>query len=958
MASWEDTGIWEELKSRRDDSSHSQLTCSAVCMSMPAIERVLKSASTSPTDFTLHDEEHAFRVAEWMRRLIPLTTWNALSHYELALLLFAAYLHDIGMSPEQQIVRRLHDHLLTGDRSLLGDEERRELYTWLDSNAYPAVDASPDALHSSGNLVRESVSLYCRHRHNDWTEKWIRERMPALVAEPIYPSWQVDLIALCRSHHEGFEALTSTRFDPFVVQGVGDVHLRYLACVLRLADILDVDPERTPRAILRHRDIANGSLIYWHKDHEISIELHQHTICLSARPSRAFIHRAITDSAEMIEEELRLCHRVSVEKPFDHNYEVPSRRLPHLWRIMPFLQRRITPREDAYEYIDGAFRPSPDKILRLLGSQELYLTPQSAIRELLQNAFDAIRERIAYERLSSGVDSAELGNRHKVRLSLEMKDSEHFLVCKDDGAGMSKAIICDHFLVSGTAERPDLRRLSRRCEAQGFSLERTAQFGIGVLSYFLLADSVTVNTRRLVEAGDESDEGWQFHTDGIGTFGELRRCLRNEVGTTVALHLRPGLFDEASHWWQDLVDYVRETVVRSPCCLEVSSDLDECHDRVSCHAGWLRTEHDLSRRALSWLEAEIEDASKFIGSPGDTLRVEASRLELVESLRHTKQDAEARLKWHTSEETAIEGVGLCRIHVPYFELEGGTSPLYMKTSHLDDKIRITPLRYRPIVEKEVNTATGTESLITLSWKGMSVRPKTVDECGSRHVFFTLTAGPHHHTIVEMDCSSPTFGRLSLSRESIDLGENVEEWTLYRLVAAQVADARVKLAEMQRESPFSILHYVLAHRPAPPNSIRSWIRSVAEPDTSEHECYWDPAVLPATRETKVVPHTGLTLNTKPVEEFSDFSFWCGGSGWARFWPFPPTRVVVLVCSTGGRYLLPIWDRFEEPKSKRFDATICEFPDAWDDVVGAMAPNLGQVWNSLLPQNPVGFSLTYV
>lgn len=67
---------------------------------MPDIERVL-NAGTSPLDFTLHDAEHSFRVAEWMARIVPDDVLPKLSVYELALLLLSAYLHDIGMAPEQ-----------------------------------------------------------------------------------------------------------------------------------------------------------------------------------------------------------------------------------------------------------------------------------------------------------------------------------------------------------------------------------------------------------------------------------------------------------------------------------------------------------------------------------------------------------------------------------------------------------------------------------------------------------------------------------------------------------------------------------------------------------------------------------------------------------------------------------------------------------------------------------------
>jgi len=59
----------------------------------------------------------------------------------------------------------------------------------------------------------------------------------------------------------------------------------------------------------------------------------------------------------------------------------------------------VRPYKDAYVYIEGSFRPNTEKLLELLAGTALYEEPLAAVRELLQNAFDAVRERIAYERL-------------------------------------------------------------------------------------------------------------------------------------------------------------------------------------------------------------------------------------------------------------------------------------------------------------------------------------------------------------------------------------------------------------------------------------------------------------------------------------------------------------------------------------------------------------------------------
>jgi hypothetical protein len=215
---------------------------------MPEIARVLAHGGSSPPDFTLHDAEHSFRVAEWMARLMPGGLLERLSEYEIALLLLSAYLHDIGMTPELDKVRRHRDFLLTGNTDLLTADEARDLQHWLDAAGYGAAGPC-DRARPQDETVREAdeiIAGYTRHRHNDWSEAWIRKRFEG---EPLgtYEGWMADVIRLCRSHHEGYEALVGRQFDP---RRVGSdarvVHLRYLAALLRVADVLDVDRERTP----------------------------------------------------------------------------------------------------------------------------------------------------------------------------------------------------------------------------------------------------------------------------------------------------------------------------------------------------------------------------------------------------------------------------------------------------------------------------------------------------------------------------------------------------------------------------------------------------------------------------------------------------------------------------------------------------------------------------------------
>jgi len=212
---------------------------------MPQIEKILAVGGTAPLDFTLHDAGHSFRVAERMSQIIPSDVLPELSVYELALLLLSAYLHDIGMTPERRAVEAVYQFLLTGDHEPTWIEERKEFDKWMDEN-HPDTErplnfqTDPKA---SLLFANELVTYYARHRHNDWSQDWIEQNLSGVTLGS-YSGWVADLVSLCRSHHEGYAELISDTFNPrYVGSPAAMVHLRYLAAALRVADVLEIDPE-------------------------------------------------------------------------------------------------------------------------------------------------------------------------------------------------------------------------------------------------------------------------------------------------------------------------------------------------------------------------------------------------------------------------------------------------------------------------------------------------------------------------------------------------------------------------------------------------------------------------------------------------------------------------------------------------------------------------------------------
>ena len=106
------TELWMLLKAKGEAASDLRLY---IKLWLDDVQLILSKGSTAPLDFTLHDDDHSFRVAHRMVELVPAETMSSLSDYELALLLLSAYLHDIGMNPCWTRVAEIRDYLLSGE---------------------------------------------------------------------------------------------------------------------------------------------------------------------------------------------------------------------------------------------------------------------------------------------------------------------------------------------------------------------------------------------------------------------------------------------------------------------------------------------------------------------------------------------------------------------------------------------------------------------------------------------------------------------------------------------------------------------------------------------------------------------------------------------------------------------------------------------------------------------------
>ncbi|GAA1970424.1 HD domain-containing protein [Kitasatospora viridis] len=190
------------------------------------------------------------------------------------------------------------------------------------------------------------------------------------------------------------------------------------------------------------------------------------------------------------------------------------------------------------------FRLDERRVRGLLMGTQLYKDRDLAVRELYQNALDACRYRLARtEYLDRSSAMASYRYEGKIEFEQGVEDGRPYLECRDNGVGMGEAELRGVFSNAGArfAEQLDfkLEQAQWREVEPPVVLYPNSRFGIGVLSYFMLADEIRVRTCRMDAKGQLGPE-LEVSIFGPGhLFRIVEKARRGqEPGTAVRLYLR------------------------------------------------------------------------------------------------------------------------------------------------------------------------------------------------------------------------------------------------------------------------------------------------------------------------------------------------------------------------------------------------------------------------------------
>ena len=188
------------------------------------------------------------------------------------------------------------------------------------------------------------------------------------------------------------------------------------------------------------------------------------------------------------------------------------------------------------------FKAESKRLLDLM-INSIYTHKEIFLREIISNASDAI-DKLCY--LSLTDDKVGL-TRDQFEIRLSIDKERRLLTVSDNGIGMDEADLENNLGVIASSGSLQFRKELEGAESADTDI--IGQFGVGFYSAFMVADQITVVTKKY-----GSDQAYRWQSDGVDGY-TIEPCEKDAVGTDVIMHIKPDTEEEKDEYSQYLREY-------------------------------------------------------------------------------------------------------------------------------------------------------------------------------------------------------------------------------------------------------------------------------------------------------------------------------------------------------------------------------------------------------------------
>jgi molecular chaperone HtpG len=506
-------------------------------------------------NFDLHDISHCYKIIENIEKFLSTEQLHELDPFELFLIYASCLLHDAAMalpkweydllkycegqkgfnihnlsgaflldekpppsfSSMRELIENIKDILFNFEEAknflfcydeedfLLSDLTERAIAYLEYRNGFDSLRAMRENDDIDGyKAVSEDIRVcFIRDTHHKRVESYIKALKPEF-SKTLGGTWAEgivdDFCNICRSHGEPFDFVLKLEKKSLYFKYHG-ANIQFVCTLLRLSDILHFSYDRAPLSLFSEKQIASSeSRKHWLTklqgiSYEIKTEDDLHTIFFSAYFKDPDSWYFLFDYIKLIEIEIQNYNKFYRENQ-NRQYFIKIKDNVNTMGIKND--------SDAFIPKDNlCFTLDQSGIINLLMGINLYKDKYLCLRELYQNSLDACRVMRGFYPNKEGNIEFGMGSQN-----INGKKCK-YVYCLDNGSGMDEEIIEHHFLKIGNSyyNSPSFRRLNLKAKEQ---FQPVSQFGIGVLSCFMIGHTLDITTKSM-----ETKESIRFIVNGL-----------------------------------------------------------------------------------------------------------------------------------------------------------------------------------------------------------------------------------------------------------------------------------------------------------------------------------------------------------------------------------------------------------------------------------------------------------